>query len=90
MEKYQATHPEPNPENDKIFAEAFKGLSEGTKTNEDAVRGIASIFERAFPTLAGEAQGVETRVQKKQTRWLTVFVIGMIAVAVLLLVILTR
>jgi len=90
MEKYQATHPEPNPENDRVIAEFFSGVDDGSKTQKDAAAQVALIFSRAFPGLAGEAHGVETRVQKKRTRWLTVFVTGMIAVAVLLLVILTR
>ena len=47
-ERYSQAHPEPNPENDRIIAEAVKGMDNGTKTQEEAGRMIASIYTDMF------------------------------------------
>jgi hypothetical protein len=43
--RYRELHPEPNPEHDRIIAEACEGLKNGTKTNEEVAKAIASVFD---------------------------------------------
>ncbi len=61
VQQHLELHPDDS-EADSIVAEAFQGLKDGTKTNEEASRMITSIFD---PNRLGTSK----REEKRSTRW---------------------
>lgn len=57
VEQHMKLHPD-DPEADRIVTEAFQGLKDGTKTNEEASRMITSIFD---PNRFGPSKPEERR-----------------------------